>query len=65
MNLVPERDNPKDTNAIRVVVSVQDQSLPIGYIGVRKIPKVTSAIQKCDIVSVCKKVGNFLVCEKS
>lgn len=34
------------------VVSVQDQSLPIGYIEVRKVSKVTSAIQKCDIVSV-------------
>lgn len=52
MNLVPERDNTIDVNAIRVVVSAQDQSLTIGYIEVRKIPKVTSAIQKCDIVSV-------------
>lgn len=34
------------------VVSVQDQSLPIGYIEVRKVSEVTSAIQKCDIVSV-------------
>lgn len=42
VNLVPERDNPKDANVIRVVVSVEDQSLPIGYIVVRKIPKVTS-----------------------
>lgn len=62
VNLVPERDNPKDTNAIRVVVSVQDQSLPIGYIGVRKIPKVTSAIQKSDIVSVrVKSVTSWFV----
>lgn len=51
VNLVPGRDNTKDANAIRVVVSVQYQSLTIGYIEVRKIPKVTSAIQKCDIVS--------------
>lgn len=50
VNLVPERDNPKDTYAIRVVVSVQDRSLPTGCIRVRKIPKITSAIQICEIV---------------
>lgn len=30
VKLVPERDNPKVINAIRLVVCVQDQSLPIG-----------------------------------
>lgn len=44
VNLVPERDNQKDTYAIRVVVSVQDRSLPMGCIRVRKIQKITSAI---------------------
>lgn len=59
VNLVPGRDNTKDANAIRVVVSVQYQSLTIGYIEVRKIPKVTSAIQKCDIVSDLYLSKNF------
>lgn len=62
VNLVPERDNPKDTYAIRVVVSVQDRSLPMGCIRVRKIPKITSAILICEIVSVrVKSVTSWLM----
>lgn len=62
VKLVPERDNPKDTYAIRVVVSVQDRSLPTGCIRVRKIPKITSAIQICEIVSVrVKSVTSWLM----
>lgn len=59
VKLVPERDNPKDTYAIRVVVSAQDRSLPMGCIRVRKIPKITSAIQICEIVSVRVKSVTF------
>lgn len=62
VNLVPERDNPKDTYAIRVVVSVQNRSLPMGCIRVRKLPKITSAIQICEIVSVrVKSVTSWLM----
>lgn len=52
----------KDTYAIRVVVSVQDRSLPTGCIRVRKIPKITSAILICEIVSVrVKSVTSWLM----
>jgi hypothetical protein len=39
-----ETDNPKDSNAILVKVCVDDLFLIIGYIGVKKLPKVVSAI---------------------
>jgi hypothetical protein len=37
IQLEKEPDNPKDSNAILVKVCVDDLSLIIGYIGVKKI----------------------------
>ncbi|XP_061170959.1 uncharacterized protein LOC133180449 [Saccostrea echinata] len=62
VKLLPEKENPKDANAICVIARIEEQSLPLGYIGVRKIPKVTSAIRNKEIVSVyVKSVTSWFV----
>ena len=40
VKLLPEKDNPRDSNAICVVVQLDSAILPLGYIGVKKIPKL-------------------------
>lgn len=36
VKLLPEKDNPRDSNAICVVVQLDSAFLPLGYIGVKK-----------------------------
>ena len=61
IQLEQEPDNPKDSNAILVKVCVDDLFLIIGYIGVKKFPKV-SAIRKQEIVDIkVKSVTIWLV----
>ena len=52
IQLEQEPDNPKDSNAILVKVCVDDLFLIIGYIGVKKLPKVVSAIRLQEIVDI-------------
>jgi hypothetical protein len=52
IQLEKEPDNPKDSNVILVKVCVDDLFLIIGYIGVKKLPKVVSAIRLREIVVI-------------
>ena len=62
IQLEQEPDNPKDSNAILVKVCVDDLFLIIGYIGVKKLPKVVSAIRLQEIVDIkVKSVTTWLV----
>ena len=62
IQLEQEPDNPKDSNAILVKVCVDDLFLIIGYIGVKKLPKVVSAIRLQEIVDIkFKSVTTWLV----
>lgn len=52
VKLLPKKDNPRDSNAICVVVQLDSAILPLGYIGVKKIPKVTKAMQNQQIETI-------------
>ena len=52
----------KDSNALLVKICVDDLSLIIGDIGVKKLPKVVSAIRKQETVDIkVKSVTTWLV----
>ncbi|XP_066278597.1 uncharacterized protein [Branchiostoma lanceolatum] len=47
-----EMENPVDSNAIKIDAQVDGIWKVIGYIPIEKVPKVTSALRKTEIVSV-------------
>ncbi|VDI47677.1 Hypothetical predicted protein [Mytilus galloprovincialis] len=55
VRLLFQKDNPKDKNAISVNVTVNSKDLQLGYIGVKKIPKVTKALTSGEIVTTSMK----------
>ncbi|XP_076083835.1 uncharacterized protein LOC143054699 [Mytilus galloprovincialis] len=55
VRLLFQKDNPKDKNAISVNATVNSKDLQLGYIGVKKIPKVTKALTSGEIVTTSMK----------
>ena len=79
VNLLSEADNPKDKNAISVNVVINGKELKLGYVGLKKIPKVTAALKAGEIVQTtvksvtswyirnlnCRKLkGSIIMCKK-